>query len=253
MMSKEKSAKKAEKEFYFLLRMMIGLIILTILVSAGIKVVRGEQRNEGSEKTDSQTVSQKESEYDCPDDIAAVEKDTSATEFSGQKVVKVSDNTVKLVWAQDVPKQETQFPYLEDIGLSYELQKFMYQQCQIKGVDYFLALAITKAESDFDPNSIRANEDFGIMQINICNHEDYEKSHGITDWLDPEQNIVVGVDILANTYKVFDTDNDRAMGYNLGIAGAKKAKAEGIVTTYYAQRVLEYKEYYKGIFEFQSR
>ena len=83
--------------------------------------------------------------------------------------------------ASEEPVVESRY-VLYDIQLSEELQHYTQDVCEEYGVSYPLVIAIMKKESGFLPDAVSATNDYGIMQINGCNHEWLEGVLGITDW-----------------------------------------------------------------------
>ena len=128
---------------------------------------------------------------------------------------------------------------LYDIPLSGALQMYTYDVCQEYGVDYELALAIMWQESNFDAAIISSSGDYGLMQINKCNHERLKKSLGIVDMLDPESNIKAGVYMLSEISKTYNDVNDILMVYNLGPGSAKSKWRNGAHSTEYTKSVAE--------------
>lgn len=108
-------------------------------------------------------------------------------------------------------------------------------------VDADLVKAIVECESGFDPNAISKTNDYGLMQINKCNHKSLSETLGITDFLDPKSNILAGVYILSTLKQYADTEEKLLMCYNLGVNGAKKKWSKGIYKTPYTEKVMAVK------------
>lgn len=125
-----------------------------------------------------------------------------------------------------------------DVPLSEELQRYTQDVCDEYGVSYPLVIALMKKESEFLPDTVSATNDYGIMQINRGNHEWLEGELGITDWFDPQQNILAGVYVLSRLNGYGDV-HQILMCYNCGPSGAKNLWAEGIYTTAYSRAVVE--------------
>jgi soluble lytic murein transglycosylase-like protein len=115
----------------------------------------------------------------------------------------------------DETSQPIQIPKY-DIPLSAELQEFTYEKSIQYDVDYIMVLAIMQKESGFRPDLVSESGDYGLMQINESNHQYLRESLGITDFLDPKQNIEAGVFFLSGIYEN-NTDPERIlMVYNMG-------------------------------------
>lgn len=134
--------------------------------------------------------------------------------------------------------QEDRPRIYEALPIKAELQEFTFRRCEEKGLDYEMVLAIMQKESGFDPEAISATHDYGIMQINQCNHEWLRKELGITDFLDAKESITAGTEILGRLAEKYDDLQQILMAYNMGEAGAEKLWAEGTKTSKYSRDVM---------------
>lgn len=125
-----------------------------------------------------------------------------------------------------------------DIPLSEELQEFTFNRCRDAGLDYELVLALMGHESSYQATATSATNDYGIMQINQCNHAWLTEALGITDFLDAEQNITAGTEILARLAERYNDPHQLLMAYNMGEAGAKKLWTKGIYTSKYSREIM---------------
>ena len=134
--------------------------------------------------------------------------------------------------------QAEDVPYY-DIPLSQELQLYTYTKCADLGIEsyYELVLAMMWQESDFKPDTISKTNDYGIMQINICNHEWLSEELGITDFLDPYQSIDAGTHIIASLLLKYQDPHKALMAYNYGEAGARSHWNRGTYTSSYSREV----------------
>ncbi len=97
----------------------------------------------------------------------------------------------------DRKKKDTEFTGY-DVPLSIDLQQKIKIICDDYEIDMALILAMIKYESSFDPGVMGdGQESFGLMQIQPKWHEDRMRRLGVTDLLDPEQNVRVGADLLS--------------------------------------------------------
>ncbi len=122
--------------------------------------------------------------------------------------------------------------------LTEELQEFIYYICSGYHVDFALVLAVIKVESGFEIEAVSATNDYGLMQINQRNHNWLTEKLGITDYLDPYQNIYAGVFILRMLFEKHNDVNKVLMAYNMGETGASRLWENGIYETDYTQKVL---------------
>lgn len=126
------------------------------------------------------------------------------------------------------------------VRLSNDLQNWVHQMCNEYGIPGYEKLIISKlyCESSFNPNTKHKNKngttDYGIAQINSCNHNMLRNTLGITDFMDPYQSIRCGVYMMSQNLK--------KNGFNEGMAlVAYNTGRNGIASTSYSQKVLRIK------------
>jgi soluble lytic murein transglycosylase-like protein len=103
-----------------------------------------------------------------------------------------------------------------------------------------LVMAFIDQESDFRADLISGTDDYGIMQINACNHDKMREMFGITDFLDPYQNVQCGIYIIGTHLQATEGDVGLAlMRYNNGATGARRLWEEGVYSTKYSRSVME--------------
>ena len=127
-----------------------------------------------------------------------------------------------------------------DVPLDKDLQSYIWSLCyNYDIVDYYeLIYAVIEVESNFNPLDISETNDYGLMQINVVNHEHLADVLGVTDFLDPYQNVHCGVYLLSLLLHKYSVD-DALMAYNMGEYGASKLWSRGIHTTAYVNAVME--------------
>lgn len=128
-----------------------------------------------------------------------------------------------------------------------DLQEFTYYLSAAYDIDYTLVLAIISKESGFMPDGISSTNDYGLMQINACNHEWLTEELGITDFIDPYENIKAGLFILRGLFEKYDSTSKVLMAYNMGENGASKLWEQGIFESNYSKDVLQRQETYRQI------
>lgn len=131
-----------------------------------------------------------------------------------------------------------------DCPLSHDLQDYIRELCDKYGIPMSLVIAMIDVESSFKSKVVSATNDYGLMQINKCNHKWLEKQYGITNILDPYQNVRSGIIILAQNYN--GNMSKALMAYNLGAGGAKRLWNKGIYETSYSRKVLSTMEVYEN-------
>lgn len=136
-----------------------------------------------------------------------------------------------------------------DCELPYELQEYTYYLCQAYYIDFDFVMALMFTESAFKADIVSPTNDYGLMQINACNHKELEDKLGITDIMEPYQNIRAGLYMLRGLFEKYDDASRVCMAYNLGEYGASVLWDKGIYSTSYSNKILakadEYASNYK--------
>lgn len=135
-----------------------------------------------------------------------------------------------------------------DCELDEGTQAFTYYLCEAYDIDWTLVMAMMKQESHFNANTVSATGDYGLMQINKCNHSWLSEQLGVNDFLNEEQNIRAGVFVLRKLFEQY-TDADMVlMAYNMGEGGAANLWEKGIYSTNYSRHVRAYQaEFQEGV------
>lgn len=128
-----------------------------------------------------------------------------------------------------------------DIPLDLNIQDYVMDECSKRNIDPELALAVMSVESDFQYDVISNTNDYGIMQINIVNHQELKETLGINDFLDPYDSIQAGIYMLEQ-YQWCENETQMLMCYNMGVSGAKRAWKKGVYETSYTRKVMEAKK-----------
>ena len=129
-----------------------------------------------------------------------------------------------------------------DIPLDDELQDYIIETSEERGVDPAIIIAMIKRESQFDIDIIGdRGKAFGLMQIHPRWHSDRMEKLGVTDLLDPYQNVTVGIDIMAELLDGGKSVEWALMAYNGGYANANRHIKAGTLSGY-ATDVLEFAE-----------
>lgn len=144
------------------------------------------------------------------------------------------------------------FVYSEDIPMSMELQKYTYNQCVKKGLEYELVLALMWRESRFKVDAVGYNsngtQDSGIMQINDVNKGWLKTKLGIDDLMDPLQNIDAGTTMLSGFTTKYGV-HDGLMAYQYGEVGMQQKFAQGIVTNDNIAILMDKREDFRAILQ----
>ncbi len=143
----------------------------------------------------------------------------------------------------DKPAEETTTapaaPALYDVPLAEDVQRHIMLTCEQYEIDPAIILAMIQRESRYKASAIGdSGKSFGLLQIQKRWHTERMDKLGITDLLDPLQNVTVGIDYLAELMDRGRGIEWALMAYNGGPSYANKLAAKGIVSTY-AQAILD--------------
>lgn len=107
------------------------------------------------------------------------------------------------------------------VPLDTELQSHVIRVCRTYQIDPAIVFAIISCESSFDPNAMGDNgQSYGLMQVKASNHRERISKLGVNDLLDPYQNVLVGIDYLAELIDEYDNLSMALVAYNAGCTGA---------------------------------
>ena len=200
----EKSIKRTDRWFGWFL-VFIGLLA-AVTIGFGI----------------SESVSAKEAE-----------PEVSSTEVSSVAVPEVS---IAVEVESVVPARE-----YYDIPLSKELQEYIFTESEERGIKPEIVFGMIERESQFREEAIGDNgNSFGLMQIQPYWHSGRMERLGVTDLLDPFQNVAVGIDYLAELVLKYDNIEMALTAYNAGCTGAyNNYFSKGIYCSEYSRSVIE--------------
>lgn len=161
--------------------------------------------------------------------VATQELSDTAPRYQNLEEVVIEEVEEEPEWIVDVPLEE-------------DLQEHIYNRCIEYDIveHYELVYAVIRTESNYTPDIVSRTNDYGLMQINKCNHEWLGGKLGIVDFLDPYQNVDAGIYLLQYLLHKYEDPALALMCYNLGEGGAAKRWHEGIYTTTYTDKVLAY-------------
>ena len=131
-----------------------------------------------------------------------------------------------------------------DVPLTKDLQDIIIDVSKKRGVDPVLVLAIIEKESGYNQDASGDNgKSQGLMQIWRSAHEKRMKKLGAVNLYDPRDNVLVGIDILAEKLEKYEDAEKALIAYNAGDAGAKKHYfSKGIYSSSYSRAVIEIAE-----------
>ena len=140
-----------------------------------------------------------------------------------------------------------------DCPLDTDLQDYIRELCEGSRLPMSLVIALIEAESSFREDVISRTNDYGLMQINKINHKWLSEAYGITDFLDPYQNVYCGIEILSQHYSRYQDVDKALMAYNLGETGARRLWNEGTYETSYTRKIKTIMEVYENEIEQSCR
>lgn len=134
------------------------------------------------------------------------------------------------------PEYEKAGGYFPEIA-----QEYTFVVCSEKGVDYLTVLGVIENETGYRFDALGKDDDTGLMQIIPGWHEGRMERLEVTDLYNPYQNILVGVDYLAELLEMYGGDYEKALtAYQYGADGAEKhCFSRGVNCSKYAESVLQ--------------
>ena len=124
---------------------------------------------------------------------------------------------------------------LYDVPLSSELQQHIINTSEMYGVDPAIIMAMIDTESSFQANAVGDDgRSYGLMQIQVRYHEERMQELGVSDMLNPYENVVVGIDYLAEQLARGNGIEWALMAYNGGASYANEMSANGLISDYAA-------------------
>lgn len=123
------------------------------------------------------------------------------------------------------------------VPLDSDVQEFIYYLSKGYNIDFTFVMAIIQQESGYQPDAVSNTDDYGLMQINKVNHGYITDEIGVTNYLDPYENVRAGMFILRKLFEKYETPEKVLMAYNLGESGAKALWDKGVFETNYSKSV----------------
>lgn len=111
-----------------------------------------------------------------------------------------------------------------------ELEEYIEYVCESRHICPELVEAMIERESRWNPNAING-DCMGLMQISERWHRERMERLGVTDLLEPYDNILVGVDYMAELFERYEDPGAVLMIYN-GDSRAKDLQSTGNLSEY---------------------
>ena len=163
-----------------------------------------------------------------------------------KSIVKTT-KTTKQPTKKQSSSSSTSTKLYTNIPLSARFQKYIDGKCKSYGISTNVVMGCIRTESNFQTQIMGDNgKAYGLMQVQKQWHRERMKKVGATNLLDPYDNVAVGIDYLAELYKIYNGNWHKAlMAYNGGHAYCKRRLRMGLVNSPYSRRVMNYAEDFK--------
>ena len=163
------------------------------------------------------------------------------------KSIAKTTKTTKQPTKKQSSSSSTSTKLYTNIPLSARFQKYIDGKCKSYGISTNVVMGCIRVESNFQTQIMGDNgKAYGLMQVQKQWHKARMKKVGATNLLDPYDNVAVGIDYLAELYKIYNGNWHKAlMAYNGGHAYCKRRVRAGLVNSPYSRRVMNYAEDFK--------
>ena len=190
--------------------------------------IEDEKTNEKKESTSSKNSSETKNN-------SSDKKTNSETKTNSDKK---SDTETKKP-AQTTKPAGTYF----DVPLSENLQDYIFRVCKSYDIEPEIVIAVIWKESSYRASVMGDNGNaYGLMQIQPRWHKERMKKLGVDDLLDPYQNVLVGIDYLAELYHNNGSMKWALMAYNGGPDYATRKIKAGEISSYASSVLKKAKE-----------
>lgn len=123
--------------------------------------------------------------------------------------------------------------YTYDVPLASELQLYIANLCEEYHTDPALVIAMIGVESSYNADAVGDGGDsVGLMQIQSKWHQERMARLGASDLTNPYENVIVGIDYIAEQLAEGQGVEWALMAYNGGVAYANEMTAAGKVSDY---------------------
>lgn len=166
---------------------------------------------------------------------AGVDKILNGIDFIDIKDIEKKQELPKKELENSV-KNEKHYKYYKIIdnghqtSMDKELQKYTYDLCVEYGIEdyYTLILCQLYKESTYIENLISKTNDYGIAQINVCNHGWLSKKLGVTDFLDARQSILCNIYLMSDYIEKYGVES-ALVCYNTGKPYSSNSYAREVI------------------------
>lgn len=155
------------------------------------------------------------------------------------------DNQKENIQLQD----EKEFTPL-DVPMDESIQEEIASICEEQHISFSFVMAVIKKESNFKADSIGdKGNSLGLMQIQPKWHAERMEELGVTNLMDPIENVKIGVNLLIELFETYGDAQQVLMAYNMKRASCLELWEQGIYETAYTREVLATAEEYERYLE----
>lgn len=178
------------------------------------------------------------SPYEPPESVSEPISNTqeAVEEAPAIEPVKEQEEVIPEVVEEPAVEENELLPYeYFDVPLDLELQEYIFMVCELYEMEPAIIVAMIEKESTYRADCMGDNgRSYGLMQIQKRWHEQRMLDLGVTDLLDPCQNVAVGIDYISELQRNELGIYWSLMAYNGGIAYANRLREQDIVSDYAA-------------------
>lgn len=175
--------------------------------------------------------------------LADIHTDTREPEQIAEPTTEISEEvttansteiTMETVGEPQAIEEITTEVAFYDVPLDEDLQLYIMNLCNERHISTALVLAMIERESNFDASAVGDNgRSFGLMQIQPRWYQERMEQLGGGDWLNPYDNVTVGINILTDLFRKYGDDVYMVlMTYNGGSSYARRMVEQGKVSDY---------------------
>lgn len=157
-------------------------------------------------------------------------------------------NTMSADWGLELYERGFKYyqipqAYIDNGGCLPEVvQGYIWSQCEERGLDYYIVLAMIEKESSYRYDATGdSGASKGYMQVQERWHYKRMEAEGVTDLYDPYGNIRTGLRLLQDLHKVYPNADTHfiLMCYNAGESRAIDLYNSGVYSTSYSRYVMQ--------------
>ncbi len=148
----------------------------------------------------------------------------------------------------EIPEPIAEPEHFYNIPLSHEFQHYVRETAKSFGFEAELLFAIMEEESLFRANAVSPSDDWGLCQVNRVCFDWLREHYGVTNLLDPYQNVIAGCAILKWTSQFTETDSleELLLYYGCGVGRGRKLWQQGVKRLTFGERMLSILDAYKN-------